>query len=197
MKVAGENREVLSWENYIPDTRENFFCISCIDVIFRNIFYFHWVKRMDVFDRQILMLLQQDATMALKDLAEAVSLSVTPCWKRVKKLEEAGYIRGRVALLDADKLDLGLSVFVQLKTQRHDSRWLAQFAETVTAFDEVVEFYRMSGEWDYMLRVVVADITAFDRFYKKLITSTEGLSDITSSFAMEQIKYTTALPLGK
>ncbi len=152
---------------------------------------------MDVFDRQILMLLQQDATMALKDLAEAVSLSVTPCWKRVKKLEEAGYIRGRVALLDADKLDLGLSVFVQLKTQRHDSRWLAQFAETVTAFDEVVEFYRMSGEWDYMLRVVVADITAFDRFYKKLITSTEGLSDITSSFAMEQIKYTTALPLGK
>ncbi|OIN12759.1 Lrp/AsnC family transcriptional regulator [Oceanisphaera psychrotolerans] len=152
---------------------------------------------MDIFDRQILMLLQQDATMALKDLAEAVSLSVTPCWKRVKKLEEAGYIRGRVALLDADKLDLGLSVFVQLKTQRHDSRWLAQFAETVTAFDEVVEFYRMSGEWDYMLRVVVADITAFDRFYKKLITSTEGLSDITSSFAMEQIKYTTALPLGK
>ncbi|MFP2769587.1 Lrp/AsnC family transcriptional regulator [Oceanisphaera sp. KMM 10153] len=151
---------------------------------------------MDIFDRQILALLQQDASLPLKELAEAVSLSTTPCWKRVKKLEEAGYIRGRVALLDADKLGLGLSVFVQLKTQHHDSRWLAQFAETVTDFDEVVEFYRMSGEWDYMLRVVVADIGAFDRFYKKLITSTEGLSDITSSFAMEQIKYTTALPLG-
>ncbi len=151
---------------------------------------------MDIFDWQILALLQQDASLPLKDLAEAVNLSTTPCWKRVKKLEEAGYIRGRVALLDADKLGLGLSVFVQLKTRHHDSHWLAQFAETVTAFDEVVEFYRMSGEWDYMLRVVVADIAAFDRFYKKLITSTEGLSDITSSFAMEQIKYTTALPLG-
>ncbi|GAA3722128.1 Lrp/AsnC family transcriptional regulator [Oceanisphaera sediminis] len=152
---------------------------------------------MDIFDRQILALLQHNASLPLKDLAEAVNLSVTPCWKRVKKLEQAGFIRGRVALLDADKLGLGLSVFVQIKTQRHDSQWLAQFADTVTAFEEVVEFYRMSGEWDYMLRVVVADIGAFDRFYKKLITGTEGLSDITSSFAMEQIKYTTALPLGE
>lgn len=151
---------------------------------------------MDAFDRQILALLQQDATLALKDLAEAVNLSTTPCWKRVKRLEEEGYIRARVALLDGERLGLGLSVFVQIKTQRHDSRWLARFAETVTAFEEVVEFYRMSGDWDYLLRVVVADIAAYDRFYKKLITSTEGLSDITSSFAMEQIKYTTALPLG-
>ncbi|WP_445399396.1 Lrp/AsnC family transcriptional regulator [Zobellella sp. An-6] len=151
---------------------------------------------MDSFDRQILALLQQDATLALKDLAEAVNLSTTPCWKRVKRLEEEGYIRARVALLDGERLGLGLSVFVQIKTQRHDSRWLARFAETVTAFEEVVEFYRMSGDWDYLLRVVVADINAYDRFYKKLITSTEGLSDITSSFAMEQIKYSTALPLG-
>ncbi|MGB5854463.1 MAG: Lrp/AsnC family transcriptional regulator [Oceanisphaera sp.] len=150
---------------------------------------------MDIFDRQILALLQQDATLSLKDIAEAVNLSSTPCWKRVKKLEAAGLIRSRVALLDADKLGLGLSVFVQLKTQHHDNQWLAQFATTVTDFEEVVEFYRMSGEWDYMLRVVVADIAAFDRFYKKLIASTSGLSDITSSFAMEQIKYTTALPL--
>lgn len=150
---------------------------------------------MDSFDRHILALLQQDVTLALKDLAEAVNLSTTPCWKRVKRLEEEGYIRARVALLDGERLGLGLSVFVQIKTQRHDSRWLARFAETVTAFEEVVEFYRMSGDWDYMLRVVVADINAYDRFYKKLITSTEGLSDITSSFAMEQIKYSTALPL--
>lgn len=150
---------------------------------------------MDSFDRHILALLQQDATLALKDLAEAVNLSTTPCWKRVKRLEQEGYIRARVALLDGERLGLGLSVFVQIKTQRHDSRWLARFAETVTAFEEVVEFYRMSGDWDYMLRVVVADINAYDRFYKKLITSTEGLSDITSSFAMEQIKYSTALPL--
>ncbi|WP_426143816.1 Lrp/AsnC family transcriptional regulator [Pseudomonas sp. DWP3-1-2] len=150
---------------------------------------------MDSFDRHILSLLQRDASMPLKDLAEAVNLSTTPCWKRVKKLEETGVIKSKVLLLDAEKLGLGLSVFVQLKTQRHDSQWLEQFAQTVTQFEEVMEFYRMAGEWDYMLRLVVHDMAAYDRFYKKLISSTEGLSTITSSFAMEQIKYTTALPL--
>ncbi|MES2868526.1 MAG: Lrp/AsnC family transcriptional regulator [Pseudomonadota bacterium] len=150
---------------------------------------------MDSFDRHILTLLQRDASISLKDLAETVNLSTTPCWKRVKKLEESGYIRAKVALLDPVRLGLGLSVFVQLKTQRHDSVWLETFAATVMQFEEVVEFYRMSGEWDYMLRVVINDIAAYDSFYKKLIASTEGLSNITSSFAMEQIKYTTALPL--
>lgn len=150
---------------------------------------------MDSFDRHILTLLQRDASMALKDLAEAVSLSTTPCWKRVRKLEDAGLIKSRVALLDAEKLGLGLSVFVQLKTSRHDTQWLEQFASTVMQYEEVMEFYRMAGEWDYMLRLVVPDMAAYDRFYKKLISSTEGLSTITSSFAMEQLKYTTALPL--
>jgi Lrp/AsnC family transcriptional regulator len=150
---------------------------------------------MDNFDRHILPILQRDASVPLKELAEAVNLSTTPCWKRVKKLEDEGYIRGKVVLLDPARLGLGLSVFVQLKTQRHDNAWLERFAENVVRFEEVMEFYRMSGEWDYMLRVVVSDIAAYDRFYKKLITSTEGLSDITSSFSMEQIKYTTALPL--
>lgn len=150
---------------------------------------------MDSFDRHILSLLQRDASMPLKDLAEAVNLSTTPCWKRVKKLEEAGFIKAKVVLLDAEKLGLGLSVFVQLKTQRHDSQWLEQFAQTVMQFEEVMEFYRMAGEWDYMLRLVVHDMAAYDRFYKKLISSTEGLSTITSSFSMEQLKYTTALPL--
>lgn len=150
---------------------------------------------MDNFDYQILTILQRDASIALKDLAEAVNLTLTPCWKRVKKLEDEGYIRSRVALLDADRVGLGLSVFVQIKTQRHESGWLEKFARTVSQFDEVMEFYRMSGEWDYMLRVVVSDIAAYDRFYKKLISSTEGLVDISSNFAMEQIKYTTALPL--
>jgi Lrp/AsnC family transcriptional regulator len=150
---------------------------------------------MDSFDRHILSLLQRDASLSLKDLAETVNLSTTPCWKRMKKLEEGGYIRAKVALLDPVRLGLRLSVFVQLKTQRHDSLWLETFAETVMQFEEVMEFYRMSGEWDYMLRVVVDDISAYDSFYKKLITSTEGLSNITSSFAMEQIKYTTELPL--
>jgi len=149
----------------------------------------------DNFDHQILTILQRDASIALKDLAEAVNLTSTPCWKRVKKLEDEGYIRSRVALLDAERVGLGLSVFVQIKTQRHESGWLEKFARTVSQFDEVMEFYRMSGEWDYMLRVVVSDIAAYDRFYKKLIGSTEGLVDISSNFAMEQIKYTTALPL--
>ncbi|AIZ32035.1 Lrp/AsnC family transcriptional regulator [Pseudomonas sp. K1(2024)] len=152
---------------------------------------------MDSFDQHILTLLQRDASLSLKDLAEAVNLTTTPCWKRVKRLEDEGYIRGRVALLDPQRLNLGLSVFVQLKTQRHDSAWLEDFARTVTAFEEVMEFYRMSGDWDYMLRVVVSDIAAYDRFYKRLITCTEGLSNITSSFAMEQIKYTTAFPVSR
>lgn len=150
---------------------------------------------MDSFDHHILTVLQRDASISLKDLAETVNLSITPCWKRLRKLEETGYIRAKVVLLDPVRLGLGLSVFVQLKTQHHDSDWLETFAGTVTKFEEVVEFYRMSGEWDYMLRVVVSDIAAYDRFYKKLINSTAGLSNITSSFAMEQIKYTTALPL--
>lgn len=150
---------------------------------------------MDNFDRQILSLLQRDASIALKDLAEAVSLTSTPCWKRVKKLEEEGYIRCKVALLDPERVGLGISVFVQVKTQRHESVWLEKFATTITQFEEVMEFYRMSGEWDYMLRVVVSDIASYDRFYKKLIASTDGLVDISSNFAMEQIKYTTALPI--
>ncbi|WP_097459492.1 Lrp/AsnC family transcriptional regulator [Mangrovitalea sediminis] len=150
---------------------------------------------MDKFDLQILSALQRDASLPLKDLAEEVGLSMTPCWKRVKRLESEGYIRGRVALLDQHRLGLGLSVFVQVKTRHHEGEWLKTFADTVTQFDEVMEFYRMSGEWDYLLRVVVSDIAAYDRFYKKLISSTEGLADISSNFAMEQIKYTTALPL--
>ncbi|PWK31143.1 Lrp/AsnC family transcriptional regulator [Pseudomonas sp. OV226] len=150
---------------------------------------------MDSFDRHILSLLQRDADMPIKDLAEAVNLSTTPCWKRIKKLEKEGYIRAKVALLDPVLLGLGLSVLVQVKTQRHDKVWLDTFAKTVSQFEEVMAFYRMSGDWDYMLRVVVSDIAAYDTFYKKLITSIDGLSNITSSFAMEQIKYTTALPL--
>lgn len=153
-------------------------------------------SRLDSFDRQLLFLLQRDASLSIRELAEAVNLSNTPCWKRVKRLQRDGYIRGQVTLLDPEKLELGLSVFVQIKTQRHDHRWLETFADTVTQFEEVMEFYRMSGEWDYMLRVVVRDIAAFDAFYKKLINSTDGLTDVSSNFAMEQIKYSTALPIG-
>ena len=146
-------------------------------------------------DRKILNALQENASLSLNDLAEKVDLSPSPCWKRVRKLEEAGYIRKRVALLDQDKVNLPLSVFVHLKTSNHNDNWLKHFACKASSFDEVVELYRMAGEWDYMMRVVVSDIHAFDRFYKKLIEAIPDLSNVSSSFAMEQIKYTTALPL--
>lgn len=149
---------------------------------------------MDKIDRKILSLLQQDATLSTADIAEAVGLSSTPCWRRIQRLEEAGVIRKRVALLSRDKLNLGVDVFVAVKSNHHNWEWLEAFSQTVSKFPEVVEFYRMAGESDYLLRVVVPDIPAFDAFYKKLVQSTD-LADVSSSFAMEQIKYTTALPL--
>ncbi|GJM12949.1 MAG: ArsR family transcriptional regulator [Pseudohongiella sp.] len=149
---------------------------------------------MDKIDRNILRLLQEDATLSTAEIAEKVGLSTTPCWRRIQRLEESGVIRKKVALLSRDKLNLGVNVFVAVKTNQHNWEWLAKFSEAVNRFPEVVEFYRMAGESDYLLRVVVPDIPAFDTFYKKLVQTTD-LSDVSSSFAMEQIKYTTSLPL--
>ncbi len=149
---------------------------------------------MDSFDRKILALLQEDATLPVAAIAEKIRLSTTPCWRRIQKMEQAGVIRARVALLDGEALNAGVTVFVAVKTNRHDADWLAEFAATVSAIPEVVEFYRMSGEIDYLLRVVVPDIAAYDGVYKNLIERV-ALADVSSSFAMEQIKYTTALPL--
>ncbi|OED45587.1 transcriptional regulator [Endozoicomonas sp. (ex Bugula neritina AB1)] len=150
---------------------------------------------MDKIDRKILQELQLDATLSLAELAERINLSSTPCWKRVKRLEAEGYITGRVALVNPDKVGLGVSVFVHIKTQHHNSEWLEKFSDTVCHYPEVAECYRMSGEYDYLLRVIVKDIHSFDHFYKTLVNSVDGLTDVTSSFAMEQMKYTTALPL--
>jgi Lrp/AsnC family transcriptional regulator len=149
---------------------------------------------LDPIDRRILRELQADATISVADLAERVGLSQTPCWKRVKRLTDEGVIERRVALLDRDKLDLGLVVFVAVRAARHDEEWLNAFARGAASLPEVVEFYRMSGETDYLLKVIVRDIAAYDRFYKRLI-ATAPLGDVSSSFAMEQIKFTTALPL--
>ena len=150
---------------------------------------------MDKTDKKILALLQEDAAQPIADIARKIGLSVTPCWRRIQRIEEGGIIRGRVALLDAPKIGLGMSVFVAIRTDQHNADWLADFARTVAARKEVVEFYRMSGEVDYLLRVVVPDMAAYDRFYKDLIAEVK-LTDVSSSFAMEEIKYTTALPLG-
>ncbi|RDL44401.1 transcriptional regulator [Marinomonas piezotolerans] len=149
---------------------------------------------LDNTDLQLLALIQSDDSISIEVMASHVGLSKTPCWRRVQKLESAGYIKRRVALLDAEKFGLGVSVFVQVKTNQHDANWSEDFARTVSAFPEVVEFYRMAGEYDYLLRVLVKDIPAYDRFYKRLISAT-ALTDVTSNFAMEQIKWTTQLPL--
>jgi Lrp/AsnC family transcriptional regulator len=149
---------------------------------------------MDATDRKILTLLQADASLSIAELAERVHLSQTPCWKRVQKLEQKGIITRRVALVSPEKIGLGLTVFVSIETADHSTEWLSRFAETVSAMPEVMELYRMAGEVDYQLRVVVADMAAYDLFYKRLI-SAMPLKNVTSRFAMERIKQTTALPV--
>lgn len=149
---------------------------------------------LDATDRRILRELQADATLPIAELAERAGLSQTPCWKRVKRLVDEGYVARRVALLDREMLDLGLVVFVSIRTNRHDQAWLDAFAKGAAGLPEVLELYRLSGETDYLLKVVVKDIAAYDAFYKRLI-ATAPLADVSSSFAMEQIKHTTALPV--
>jgi Lrp/AsnC family transcriptional regulator len=149
---------------------------------------------MDATDRKILTLLQADSSLSIAELAERVHLSQTPCWKRVQKLEAKGIITRRVALVSPEKIGLGLTVFVAIETADHSAEWLSRFAETVSAMPEVMELYRMAGEVDYQLRVVVADMAAYDQFYKRLI-GTMPLKNVTSRFAMERIKQTTALPV--
>lgn len=152
--------------------------------------------KMDSHDRAILAVLQENADLPLNDIAAAVGLSPTPCWNRIRKLEAAGIILGRVALLDAGKLGLGVTIFVSIETGDHSEGWLAQFAEAVRDFPEIVDVYRMSGEVDYMMRVVVPGIDAYDAFYRRLIKMVP-LKNVTSRFAMEKVKATSALPLAQ
>jgi len=149
---------------------------------------------LDEMDIKILRILQEDCTRPVADIGKEVGLSTTPCWRRIQKLEEAGVIQKRVALLDAHKVNAGVTVIVSIKTDQHSVAWLERFHTAVADFPEVVEFYRMAGEVDYLLRVVVPDIDAYDAFYKRFISRIE-VAKVSSAFAMEQIKYTTALPL--
>lgn len=149
---------------------------------------------MDATDRKILARLQENAAQPVAEIARKVGLSVTPCWRRIQRLEETGFIRKRVALLDPQKVGVGMSVFVAVRTDQHNAEWLSEFADMIAAMPEVVEFYRMSGEVDYLLRVVVSDMAAYDAFYRTLISKVQ-LTDVSSSFAMEEIKFTTALPI--
>ena len=149
---------------------------------------------MDAIDRKILKVVQDDASLSVAEIGQRVGLSSTPCWKRIQKLEADGVIQKRVALVDQMKIGLGITVFVSIETGDHSQEWLARFADTVSAMPEVMEFYRMAGDVDYMLRVVVPDIAGYDTFYKKLI-ATVPLKNVTSRFAMEKIKSTTELPI--
>ncbi len=149
---------------------------------------------MDKTDRAILSILQEDATLPVADIARRVGLSTTPCWRRIQKLEEDKVIVRRVALLDPGKVNTNVTVFVSIKTDQHNEEWLKRSSEVITKFPEVTEFYRMSGDIDYLVKVVVPDIAAYDEFYKRLVSSLE-IDNVSSTFAMERIKDTTVLPL--
>ena len=152
------------------------------------------MDHLDRYDVAILAALQADATLSVAQLSEKVGLSSTPCWKRLRRLQEEGYIEQRVAIVNRRKVGLPVTVFVSVRTSQHDEQWLARFAAAVMALPEVQEFHRMSGDVDYLLKVVTSDIDGYDRFYKKLIKVSQ-LTGVSSAFSMEQIKFTTALPL--
>ena len=149
---------------------------------------------MDSTDLRILAILQEDASIPVAEIASRVNLSQTPCWRRIQRLEEAGVIRKRVALLDPRAIGLGLTIFVEVETGDHSREWLDRFAQIVSAMPEVMDVYRMAGDVDYLLRIEVADMPAYDQFYQKLIASIP-LKNVTSRFAMERVKSTTAYPL--
>jgi len=153
-----------------------------------------YILLVDAFDQKILTVLQEDAGLSNTEVAERVGLSPTPCWRRIRNLEESGVIRRRVALLDRTKLNVGVTVFVAIRTNQHNQAWLDRFSSAVEKIPEIVDFYRMAGEVDYLLRVVVPDIAAYDGVYKRLIAEID-IFDVSSTFAMEEIKSTTALPL--
>ena len=149
---------------------------------------------MDRVDKMILSLLQEDATLPVADIAKRVGLSTTPCWRRIQKMEEDKVIQRRVAVLNPEAINCAVTVFVSIKTDKHNHEWLKRFSEVIARYPEVVGFYRMSGQVDYLLKVSVPDIAAYDDFYKKLVTDID-IEDVSSAFAMERIKDTTQLPL--
>ena len=151
---------------------------------------------MDSIDRKILRELQRDCSGSIAEIADRAGVSQTPCWRRIKKLEEAGYIKQRVAVLDQDLLNLGMTAYVMIKTSHHDDAWLARFSEGVSLIPEVMEIHRMAGDIDYLLKIVATDMSDYDRIYKRLITVAE-LFDVSASFSMERIKSSTELPLDR
>lgn len=149
---------------------------------------------MDLIDKAIIAILQRDSSTPVSEIAESVGLSQTPCWRRIKKLEDEGVVARRVALLDMAALNLSLTAFISVKTAHHTDAWLQKFADAIARIPQIVEVHRMSGEVDYLMKVVATDMTEFDRIYKRLIAVTD-FADVTSTFSMEVLKQTTELPL--
>ncbi len=149
---------------------------------------------MDDLDRKIVQLLQDDATLSVREIGEAVGLSATPCWRRIRNLEERGVLTKRVTLVDPAKINLGVSALVFIRTNEHNKLWLQKFVDGVSDIPEIIEAYRTSGEVDYVLKVLVPDLAAFDDFYKRLIDKVE-LYDVRSTFILEAVKHSTSLPL--
>jgi len=150
--------------------------------------------KLDPIDWAILSQLQRDASQTVQAIGEQVGLSANPCWRRIRRMEDAGIIAKRVALLDPNAVGLATTVFVSIRINRHDGEWLEAFASAIDALDEVIECHRMAGDIDYMLKLRVRDIADYDRIYQRLIGRVAGLSDVTASFSMEEMKFTTALP---
>jgi Lrp/AsnC family transcriptional regulator len=149
---------------------------------------------MDVTDFKILSILQEDASLSVAEIANRVNLSQTPAWRRIQRLEEQGVIQRRVAILNPDAIGLGLAVFVEIETGDHSADWITRFASAVADMPEVMEVYRMAGDVDYLLRIAVSDMAAYDAFYRRLIELVP-LKNVTSRFAMERVKSTTSYPL--
>jgi Lrp/AsnC family transcriptional regulator len=149
---------------------------------------------MDATDRKLLDLLQRDAGLSLDELSARAALSRNACWRRIKRMEDDGVIKARVTLLDAARINVGLTAFIALRTTEHSAKWLEQFSRAVRDIPEIVGVYRMTGDVDYLLQAVIPDVAAYDALYKRLIGRIT-LADVSSSFVMEEIKATTVLPL--
>lgn len=149
--------------------------------------------KIDAIDGRILSILQDDASLSVQEIADRVGLSANPCWRRIKQLEAAGIIERRVAIVDGARLGLGVTCHVFVRTNRHDAKWLASFADAVAGISEIVECHRMSGQIDYLLKCIVRDIDHYDRVYKRLIAKVPDLADVSSCFSMERLKYSTRI----
>jgi Lrp/AsnC family transcriptional regulator len=153
------------------------------------------MNKLDRIDRQILALLQADASQPIQQIAEQVGLSVNPCWRRIRQMESAGVIQGRVAVINPEKIGLGLTVYVRVKTREHSATWAKRLNEVIAAMPEILECHRIGGDVDYLLKVVVQDMAGYDRTYKELIERLPALSDVSALFSMERLKSTTGLPI--